>query len=235
MAMISESLSYLRGSEDLWRTVIIGGILSLFGFLIVPLFAITGYLVRVLDRTASGNDEAPGFEDWSELIVEGAKASVIMFIYAFVPVIVLIAFALSAGLLGSTGSDILGTIGGLGIFVGMLLWLGLSLLAAYAIPAALANFAEKRTLVSGFEVKTMRRVLMDKTYATGWLMAFLVIIGGAVVSGLLNVIPILGFIAGAFVGFYAIVAAYYIIGHTWADIEQIPIRDRPEPQEQAQI
>jgi hypothetical protein len=233
--MISESLGYLRESEDVWRTVIIGGILSLFGFLIVPLFAIAGYLVRVLDRTANGNDEAPVFEDWEELIVEGAKASAIAFVYALVPLAVLLAFVLSGGLLGATGSDVLGTIGGLGIVAGLLVWLGLSLLAMYAVPAALANFAEKRSLSAGFEVETMRRVLMDRTYATGWLMAFLVVVGGSIVTSLLNFIPVVGFIAGAFVGFYAVVAAYYIIGHTWADIKHAPVRERPEPTGQAQI
>lgn len=233
--MIGESLDYLRESDDVSRTVIIGGILSLFGFLIVPLFAVVGYLVRVLDRTASGDDEPPVFEDWEELIVEGAKASAITFAYVLVPLAVLFAFVLSGGLLSATGIDALGTIGGLGVFVGMLLWLGLSLLAMYAVPAALANFAEKRSLSAGFEVETMRRVLMDRTYATGWLMAFVVIVGGSVVSTLLNVIPVVGFIAGAFVGFYAIVAAYYIIGHTWADVEHAPVRERPETQGQAQI
>jgi hypothetical protein len=233
--MIGESLDYLRESEDVSRTVIIGGILSLFGFLIVPLFAIMGYLVRVLDRTANGDDEAPVFEDWEELIVEGAKASAITFAYMLIPLAVLIAFGLSAGLLSSIGSDVLGTIGGLGIVLGLMVWFALSLLAMYAVPAALANFAEKRTLGAGFEIETMRRVLMDRTYATGWLMAFLVIVGGSVVSTLLNVIPIVGFIAGAFVGFYAIVAAYYIIGHTWADVEHAPVRERPEPKGQVQI
>lgn len=233
--MISEAVGYLKESEDASRTVIIGGILSLFGFLIVPLFAVAGYLVRVLDRTASGDDEAPVFEDWGELIVEGAKATAIAFVYALVPMAVFLAFAVGGGMLSATGSNALGTIGGIGVFVGMLLWLGLSLAAAYAAPAALANFAEKRTLSAGFEVETMRRVLVDKTYATGWLTALLVIIVGGVVSSLLNVIPILGFIASAFVGFYVAVTAYYVIGHTWGEIEHAPVREQPEPVGQVQI
>lgn len=233
--MISEAVGYLKESEHASRTVIIGGILSLFGFLIVPLFAVAGYLVRVLDRTASGDDEAPVFDDWGELIVEGAKATAIAFVYALVPMAVLFAFGLSGMLLGSTGNDALGAIGGIGVFVGMLLWLGLSLAAAYAAPAALANFAEKRTLSAGFEVETLRRVLVDRTYATGWLTALLVIIVGGVVSSLLNVIPILGFIASAFVGFYVAVTAYYVIGHTWGEIEHAPVRERPEPVGQVQI
>ncbi|MFC7007697.1 DUF4013 domain-containing protein [Halalkalicoccus salilacus] len=233
--MISESVGYLKDSEDAAKKVVIGGILSLFAFLIVPLFAVAGYLVRVLDRTASGNDEAPVFDDWGELIVEGAKASAIAFVYALVPMAVLIAFAVGGGLLGSIGGDVLGAIAGIGVFVGMLLWLGLSLAAAYAAPAALANFAEKRTLAAGFEVETMRRVLVDRTYATGWLMAFVVIVVGGFVSSLLNVIPVLGFIASAFVGFYVAVTAYYIIGHTWGEIEHAPVREYPEPAGQAQI
>ncbi|WP_336344158.1 DUF4013 domain-containing protein [Halalkalicoccus ordinarius] len=233
--MISEAVGYLKESEDASRTVIIGGILTLFGFLIVPLFAVAGYLVRVLDRTASGDDEAPVFEDWGELIVEGAKATAIAFVYALVPMAVLFAAGLSGMVLGSTGSNALGAIGGIGVFVGMLLWLGLSLAAVYAAPAALANFAEKRTLAAGFEVETMRRVLVDKTYATGWLTALLVIIVGGVVSSLLNVIPILGFIASAFVGFYVAVTAYYVIGHTWGQIEHAPVREQPEPVGQVQI
>lgn len=233
--MISEAVGYLKESEDASRTVIIGGILTLFAFLIVPMLAVAGYLVRVLDRTASGDDEAPVFEDWGELIVEGAKATAIAFVYALVPMAVLFAFGLSGMLLGSTGNNALGAIGGIGVFVGMLLWLGLSLAAAYAAPAAIANFAEKRTLSAGFEVETMRRVLVDKTYATGWLTALLVIIVGGVVSSLLNVIPILGFIASAFVGFYVAVTAYYVIGHTWGEIEHAPVREQPEPVGQVQI
>lgn len=233
--MISEAVGYLKESEDASRTVIVGGILTLFGFLIVPLFAVAGYLVRVLDRTASGDDEAPVFEDWGELIVEGVKASVIAFVYALVPMAVFLAFAVGGGLLSATGSNALGTIGGIGVFIGMLLWLGLSLAAAYAAPAALANFAEKRTLSAGFEVETMQRVLVDKTYATGWLTALLVIVAGGVVSSLLNVIPILGFIASAFVGFYVAVMAYYVIGHTWGEIEHTPVQEQPGPVGQVQI
>jgi hypothetical protein len=233
--MIGEAITYLRESDDAVRTVIIGGILSLFAFLIVPLFAIAGYLVRVLDRTASGDDEAPVFDDWGDLIVDGAKASVIAFVYALVPAVVLAAFALSSGLLGATGSDVLGAIGGIWSALGTVLGFALVLGIAYVVPAAVANFAEKRTLASGFEIDTLRRVLVDRTYATGWLMAFLVIVAGSVISGLLNVVPIVGTIASAFVGFYVAVSAYYILGHTWGEIRHLPVRGRPEARRQPQL
>lgn len=233
--MISEAIRYLNESDDAVTTVLLGGVLTLFAFLLVPLFAVAGYLVRVLDRTANGDDEAPRFDDWGELIVDGAKASVIAFVYALVPTIVLLAFLVSGGLLGASGSDVLGAIGGIGVFVGLLVWLALTLLVAYAVPAALANFAETRHIGAGFEPATMRRVLVDRTYATGWLTAFAIIVVGGVVSSLLNVVPLLGFIASAFVGFYVAVAAYYVIGHTWGEIQHPPVRERPEVSGQAEI
>lgn len=225
--MISEAIGYLKGSDDAVTTVILGGIMTLFAFLLVPLFAVMGYAVRVLDRTARGDDEPPVFDDWGGLIVDGAKASAIAFVYALVPTGVLLAFLVSGGLLGASGSDLLGTIGGIGIFVGFVVWLALSLAVAYAVPAALANFAETRRLGAGFDWATMRRALADKAYATGWLTAFAIIVVGGLVGGLLNAVPVIGFIASAFVGFYTAVAAYYVIGHTWGELRHAPLKERP--------
>lgn len=225
--MISEAIGYLRKSDDAVTTVILGGIMTLFAFLIVPLFAVMGYAVRVLDRTARGDDEPPAFDDWGELIIDGAKAGIIAFVYTLVPTGVLLAFLVSGGLLGASGSDVLSAIGGIGILVGFVVWLALSLAVAYAVPAALANFAETRRLGAGFDWATMRRALVDRTYATGWLTAFAIIVVGGVVSSLLNVVPVLGFIASAFVGFYVAVAAYYVIGHTWGELRHAPVTERP--------
>lgn len=225
--MIAEAVGYLKESDDAVTTVILGGVMTLFAFLIVPLFATMGYAVRVLDRTARGDDEPPVFEDWGELIVDGAKATAIAFVYALVPTAVLLAFVVSGVLLGASGSELLGTVGGIGVFAGFVVWLALTLAIAYALPAALANFAGTRRIGAGFDWATMRRALADKAYATGWLTAFVILVAGGVVGGLLNAVPLIGFIASAFVGFYATVAAYYVIGHTWGELEYAPVKERP--------
>ncbi|ADJ15200.1 DUF4013 domain-containing protein [Halalkalicoccus jeotgali] len=233
--MIAEAIGYLQEDDDAATTVLLGGVLTLFGFLLVPLFAVAGYLIRVLDRTARGDDEPPAFDEWGALIVDGLKASIIAFVYALVPTAVLLAFLVSGGLLGASGSDVLGAIAGIGVLLGLLVWFALTLLVAYAVPAALANFAETRRLGAGFESATMRRVLVDKTYATGWLSAFVIVVAGGVVTSVLSMVPVLGLVAGAFVGFYTAVAAYYVVGHTWGEIRHPPMRQRPEISEQAGI
>ncbi len=221
--MISESISYLRNSDDVVKTVLIGGLLTIVSFLLIPAFIVAGYLVRVLQRTMNGNDEAPVFEDWESLLVDGLKAVAITLVYGLIPAIVgfvLVGGGIMAAFSGDTGA----LIGGASILFGMLLSLILGLAAWYIIPAATANFAETGRLSDGFDFGTLRPVLLSRTYTTGWLMALGVIVLGGIVVSLLNVVPFIGALAGVFVSFYATVAAYYIIGHTWADLRAVEMR-----------
>jgi hypothetical protein len=218
--MLSKSLNYLKESDDVWRTSIIGGVLLLFGFLLIPLFLVWGYVVRVLDRTAQGNHEPPVFEEWSELTIDGAKAFAILLAYSLVPVVV--GTALVSVIMFATGGSP-GSIGAAGLIVAGLLTLALLAASAYVSPAALANFAAERRLRAGFDVDELRPVLSTGTYATRWLLALGIIVAGGIVSGALNAVPLLGTALGAVVAFYALVSAYYVIGHTWADLHPIPI------------
>ncbi|WP_029601936.1 DUF4013 domain-containing protein [Halococcus hamelinensis] len=218
--MISESITYLQNSDEVVKTVLIGGLLSISSVLLVPAFVVSGYLVRVLQRTMNGNDEAPVFEDWERLLVDGLKAFAIAAVYGLVPAIV--GFVLvGGGIMAAFSGDAGSLIGGTSIFVGLLLSMVLGLAAWYVIPAATANFAETGRLSDGFDIGTLRPVLLSRTYATGWLLALGVIVLGGLVAGVLNVVPLLGTIVGVFVSFYAAVAAYYIIGHTWADLRTV--------------
>jgi hypothetical protein len=72
--MISKSITYLRNSDEVAKTVLIGGVPSILSFLLIPAFIVSGYLVRVLQRTMAGNDEAPVFDDWEQLLIDGLKA-----------------------------------------------------------------------------------------------------------------------------------------------------------------
>ena len=57
--MIQDALNYLRADDDWTRTVLIGGILSLLGVLVVPTLLVFGYLVRVLRGTMHGKLPRP--------------------------------------------------------------------------------------------------------------------------------------------------------------------------------
>ncbi|POG56361.1 DUF4013 domain-containing protein [Haloferax marisrubri] len=235
--MISESLNYLRNGEDWVKTVLIGGVLGLLSFLIVPTFLVIGYLLRVVRATMKGDEVPPEFDDWGDMAVDGVKGFAIAFVYALVPAIIALVFGF-AGILGAAagGSDASGALGGIVALVGLLLAFVLGLLAAYLIPAALSNYAETDRMGAAFDFGTLRPILTSGKYATAWLMSFAVLFASSIVVGVLNVIPLLGFVVGAFVTFYAAVAAYYIIGKTWGELHDIEMMDEGEtPGEQPAV
>lgn len=218
--MLSESLTYLKDSDDALKTSIIGGLCLLFGFLLVPLFLVWGYVVRVLDRTSRDDDEAPRFEDWGDLTIDGAKAFAILLAYSLVPAVV--GAVLFGGVWLATGGTP-GTIGAIGFLLAGAVTLAAFVAAAYVSPAAIANFASERRIGAGFDVDELRSVLATGTYATGWLLAFGIVVVGSFVSGILNAVPLVGTVLGAIVAFYALVAAYYVIGHTWGDLHPVSL------------
>ena len=222
--MITDSLTYLRESDEWVKTVVIGGLLTLLGFLVVPTVLVAGYLVRVLRGTMHGDDDAPRFDDWGDLAGDGVRAFAIAIVYGLVPAFLV---AVTAGLAAAAAGPgpRSGLVVGAVAFVGGLLALVLGLLAAYVVPAAVANYAEQDSFRAGFAAGDLRPILTSGTYATAWVMGFAVILGAGIVAAALNVVPLLGTVVGVFVSFYAITAAYYIVGHAWGDLRGLELHD----------
>jgi len=89
-------------------------------FLVVPVFILAGYFIRVLNRTAGGDEVPPVFDEWGELAVTGLQAVLIGVAYALVPTI------LGGGVvaigIGLSGDGSLDGLGVAAVLVGGLLW-----------------------------------------------------------------------------------------------------------------
>lgn len=228
--MFETAITYLTDGDDGAKTILVGGLLTLFSWLLLPAVFVAGYLQRVLVRTNAG-ESAPSFDDWSDLFAEGLKAIAVTLAYLVVPLVLL------AGVLGSvlvasfetTSVTGPGTVTdptaaaestGLGVLVvlGLLALAGIaSLVAWYVLPAALARLAVEGRLGAAFELRKIAAVVTDGSYATGWLVALVVlVVGGALVGGLAS-IPILGWALVPFVGFYLNVVAFALYGQAYRD------------------
>lgn len=221
--MLEAALTYLKDSEEATRTVLIGGLLGLFAFLLVPILPVLGYLVRVLDRTADGDDEAPTFEDWEALVVDGLKTLAIAIAYLLVPLALVLVFAGGGALVASaTSLDSLGALlalagSALGLVAGLAVW--------YILPAAIARFANDGSLGAAFELRALEPVLRSGAYARGWLYGFVINVVGAAFVGALAAIPILGWIAAPFLAFYVQVAATYAYGRGYGESLDVDLGD----------
>lgn len=103
--------------------------------------------------------------------------------------------------------------GAAGFGLGALLALALTVVFSYVAVAAIVNFIAEDRVGAAFDFGTLREVVTTREYAVAWLLSVVVFIVAAVVSGLLNIVPFLGAILGAFVFFYAEVVAAAL----WAD------------------
>ncbi len=213
-----DAVNHPRQGDDPWRTILIGGVLGLLSFLVVPVFLVLGFYVRTLRAAIDHEHSPPAFEEWGDLFVDGITAFVVGFVYLVIPAAVfgfsVGGIVMSAVLTGDVG---FGTIAG--ALAGFSLSFVLGLVAWYMLPAAIANAVHEGRIGAGFAFGTLRGVLLSGTYAVAWLMAFGLFIAGGVVTSMLSVIPPLGFIAGAFVNFYVGVAAFYLYGRAFAETD----------------
>ena len=213
--MLSAAINYPRESDHVLKTVLIGGVLSLLSVLIVPAFILGGYGIRVLRHTTLGDDELPQFDDWGKLAVDGLKGFAIAIGYLFVPIVL---FGLSLAALS-------GTLQMVGIIVSTIAYLA----AIYGLPAATTVFAREERVGAAFKANNLRPVLTSRRYVSGWLRAILVSFAAGLVMGVIGLVPILGAIAGLFVGFYMNLVISHLFGHAVADAEKLAVPHEEQP------
>ncbi|MFB6073937.1 MAG: DUF4013 domain-containing protein [Haloarculaceae archaeon] len=220
--MLSEAIGYPWTGEQKLEIILVGGILSVLGFLLLPLFVVYGYLVRVVREASTGDAETPPpFEDWERLLVEGFEALIVTFVYSLLPALVLSAVAVLSllPLLGAAMSGEPVTIGVVAVLIGLvlaLLALVLSLAVAFLTPAAVGAFVRTGRLGAAFSPSEVRAVAGHGGYQSAWVVALVVVIGGGIVAGVLAA-TVIGAILTPFVMFYASVAAAYAIGRGISD------------------
>lgn len=97
-----DSLEY--SAQD-WQTLVILGVISLFSFLLLPIFLLTGYNYRVINEAVNGvingRDPLPDFEDIVDMFVDGVKLVVVQVVYFLIPVVIFLIFVAIAGAIDS--------------------------------------------------------------------------------------------------------------------------------------
>lgn len=215
--MLSEALAFPRADEDWIETVLIGGVLSILGFLVIPVVLVNGYTLRVTRAAVVGDETPPRFEDWTDLFVDGILVWVIQFVYLAVPafvlgVVFLFTFTITTVSVSTVAEP--GPAAGVGVLVSLLvgLFAGLVLLlAVYLLPAALANFARTEDFAAAFHLRTIVGAAFSVDYFVAMVLVVAVSIVLGFIGGLLVVV-----LVGIFVLFYLQVVVYHLFGQGFA-------------------
>lgn len=211
--MIEGAFTYPTERDDWVKTLLIGGVLTFLGVLLIPLFLVYGYFVRAVRDSIDGEAEPPAFGDWGAMLVEGLQAWIIGLVYLLVPLVVAAVTMGGAIAAMATGSRAGAGAGFVGFFGGLALTFVLALVFGYVAVVAVVNFAHEGRFGAGFDVGQLREVGLDPDYAVAWLVSVV----GFVVAGVVAGIPIVGWILGPFAAFYATVVAARLLAGGYLD------------------
>lgn len=214
MALVETVLAPTR--EDGWRRrMLVGGLLVLGWFLIVPLAIVHGYLVRVM-REGAG---APLGEDPTALIRDGIAVWAIALVYLAIPLItgaITVGAAVRAIRTGTAEGTLLaltGVLAGGGLTV---LW-GLCL--GYLAIGGIVTYAHRGRLVDAFSPRLLAQFIPSRPFAIAFAVS-LVCLG---VAGIVGAIPLVGWALMPFLFFYALVVSAHLWAQGYTTARQRPL------------
>jgi len=185
---LQEDLKYPFNEEGWYWNIGLGMLFEYLTFLLLPVFFLAGYYVRVMRQTAAGEEEPPEFGNYGSLTIDGIKVFCILFAYLLIPIIVAWSTyipSLIALLQGEPGALS-------GILVGMLLSFSLTLLFAYGGIAGLVNFAHTGAMRSAFS-PSLLGVITTWAWFKAWIKLFVTSGISLVASVIIGLIPLVQF------------------------------------------
>ena len=187
---------------DATRKLLIAGLIALAGFIIplLPWIVLAGYTAEIVRRVVrDGASELPEWNDWGRLLEDGLKVTAAYFIF-LLPLIIPVLLstgsvfffpaAEEAARAGSDGAAALLMVVGFSMFlVTILISMVLSILISLAAPAGLTHLVMKDDFGAAFRVREWWPIF--KANLTGFIWAFLVVLGISMAIGLLSQILVI--------------------------------------------
>lgn len=182
----SQAFSYVLQDPNWLKKVLIGGLLTLFSFLLIPAVPLLGYYVRVLQNVAKGVDPVlPEWDDWNGFFTTGIKALIVALAYGLVVAIIV-------GII-SRISSALGNI--------------FNILYYFVVPVVMMQFSRNEDIGEAFKFHEM--IELAKANPSDYVVSVLL----AFVASILAMVGLIGLLIGAaFTLFYAMLVNAGIFG-----------------------
>lgn len=189
---------------------------------VVPIVALSGYLLRVVGRSLRGRDDPPGFRPVAGLLRDGCRLSALTVAYAVVP-----AMAVAVGIAGLRrlpvpAADEIGFVGALSLFGASTAVLLVVLAFGYVYPAAVGRLAAGGSLREAVGLRSYRSVIGHGSYFIAWTVAALFLAPGWILlpTAVSSATPV--GVAAVFGAFYVHVVAARLVGRGYrlaADVD----------------
>ena len=166
-----------------FKKVLILGIITILSSLIIPGFLLLGYFFKTIKCSMENTSELPEFSQWTSMFVDGLKIFVVLFVYSFIPGILILVgmWSVLLPMLTVPGAgSLLNPSISLELVGGMVL-IGLVLLVviSFLIPVTLANMVHHNKLSAAFRFKGITGKIKEIGWVDYliWYVIMLIIIG----------------------------------------------------------
>lgn len=215
---LSQLLSYPFQDNDATKKFLIGSLLALGSFLIVPIFFLLGYFSKIAKRISAGDGQLvlPEWENWGDLFKEGARVLGVLFIYNL-PGTIVITFgsvfyfvsAIAMPIYGeNAGMIILLFIAMFVLFFSMGFGFLLFLIQGLFSPVAMMHTIHTEKFKTGFELKTIWKTF--KNNWGGFLVSFIFIFGLTYLLYFIVMVTAYTFVLAAVTPFIQAVGTFYL-------------------------
>lgn len=174
---------------------------------VLPLVPVVGILLRVLGRSARGDDEAPPVVDGlPHLLRRSVGGSVLALAFVGPPLLYLVGvfqFVSSSGAVDGRTLPVLAaaTVGGVA-----------TLVAAYLLPVALCGYATAGSFRTASDPARLRRGARSGRYLLGWLAGIVVVDAGSLLAAWIGRGTPIRAVAAGLVAAYALLVGVHVIG-----------------------
>lgn len=220
---VRKAFTYVFEDKEWLVKLILGVVMSVLSFLILPALILNGYMVAIIRRVMHGEKEnLPQWDDWGKLLKDGFFVTVAQFLWVL-PLFLLatVVFGATAGF-GSMfeSSDVMSTLMAAVFSVGGCLFFLAAIALAFIAPAIAIQYARTGEFGACFRFGEVLGITRD--HLADIFITFLVAFGAgllmALATGVLGLIPCLGWIAAALIGVAFGPYLTYVLGHLYGQI-----------------
>lgn len=220
---VNKSIRYVFDDPQWISKVVIGALLSILGFLIVPALILQGYVVKIIRQVMNGDwDGLPEWDDWGGLLRDGFNVFIAELVYTLPFILLMVVGALTTGgaatLAGGEDLTALLATGGTLLFICLVFLFAIAFL--FLAPAILIQYAIKGELGATFRFGEVFAIIRNNM--ADILVAFLVTLVAAfavsIIISVLSIVPCLGWIAAVIIGLAVGPYISFVGGHLYGQI-----------------
>lgn len=208
---IGRAFTFTFEDEEWIVKILIGGLLGLFSFLLIPLPILAGYYLDVIDNTRRGEDlPLPKWDDFGRYLTRGLMVSIGTLVY-FLPIIVFAFCYALVGFVDESGE------GGLAALVAICLTCVILLYSIFVflfLPAAILRYLETGKLSGMFEFATIWNLISANLgqYLIVLILAFAASLAAGIVAS------ITCGILSPWTSFWASIVGAHLLGQFWSGV-----------------